>query len=436
MIVPTKRFWLLVGLGIPLALLGLAVPGGERILILYNLVLLAMIVVSGRLASQQDFLRVTRRVDPILSVRVPNVVKLQIENLSDQAVELTVRDEPPVGCRSSQHEFHAKIAADRARTFQYTVYPLERGEDSFRSTFVRFLAPMGLCWIQRRIENEQSASIYPNVLALREYDLLKQKGHLEQMGVRRSRIKGLGTEFESLRDYNEDDIRIVDWKASARRGKLVVKNFELERNQAVIVCFDVGRQMLAQVDGVRKLDYTLDSGLMLMYAAERMGDQIGVLVFNDVVKRWVSPRKGRLQVAAILDTIHGLQAEAVQTNYLKAISYMASRWKRRSLVVLFTDAETREDVQEVVTALGPIARRHLLFIVRVMDPRVRELQNREITDDRDLFDKAAGLLYAKDRREAEMLLSAAGYTSIEAEPEELSAKLVNAYLRVKEFNLI
>jgi uncharacterized protein (DUF58 family) len=290
--------------------------------------------------------------------------------------------------------------------------------------------------VQKKIPNEQRAAIYPNVLALREYDLLKQKGHLEQMGVRRSRIKGLGTEFESLRDYNEDDIRIVDWKASARRNKLVVKNFELERNQAVIVCFDVGRQMLAQVDGVRKLDYTLDSGLMLMYAAERMGDQIGVLVFNDMVKRWVAPRKGRLQIAAILDTIHGLHAEAVQTNYLKAISYMASRWKRRSLVVLFTDAETREDAQDVVAALGPIARRHLLFVVRVMDPRVRELQNQELTDERDMYDRASALLYARDRREAEMMLSSAGYTSIEAEPEELSAKLVNAYLRVKEFNLI
>jgi uncharacterized protein (DUF58 family) len=161
-----------------------------------------------------------------------------------------------------------------------------------------------------------------------------------------------------------------------------------------------------------------------------------VLVFNDMVKRWVAPRKGRLQIAAILDTIHGLHAEAVQTNYLKAISYMASRWKRRSLVVLFTDAETREDAQDVVAALGPIARRHLLFVVRVMDPRVRELQNQELTDERDMYDRAAALLYARDRREAEMMLSSAGYTSIEAEPEELSAKLVNAYLRVKEFNLI
>ena len=94
---------------------------------------------------------------------------------------------------------------------------------------------------------------------------------------------------------------VKDWKASARRNKLVVKNFEQEKNQAVIICVDVGRHMLAEVEGVRKLDYCLDSSLMLMHAAERSGDQVGLLVFNDVIKRYIVPKKGRHQIAAILE---------------------------------------------------------------------------------------------------------------------------------------
>lgn len=436
MIVPSRLFWLLLGFGILLALAGLFVRGAELLLIPYNLVLFLALWLTGRMAAKQDFLLVKRRVDPILSVRVPNQVSLTVENQSDQPVELMVRDEPPMGCRSTQHEFRTKLGADRSKTFSYQILPIERGSDAFRGTYIRYKAPLGLAWVQKKFDTDQPARIYPNVLALREYELLKQKGHLEQMGVRRSRIKGLGTEFESLRDYNEDDIRIVDWKATSRRGKLVVKNFEQERNQAVIVCFDVGRHMLAQIDGVRKLDYTLDAGLMLMYAAERMGDQIGTLVFNDQVKRWIAPKKGRHQVAAILDTIHALHAEAVQPDHIKAFGYLGSRWKRRSLIVLFTDAETKEDSQELIAALGPFARRHLLFIVRVMDPRLRELQTMKVEDDRDFYDKAASLIYARDRREAENLLSVAGYQSIEAEPQELSGALVTAYLRVKELNLI
>lgn len=436
MIVPTKRFWAFVAMGIPLAMLGAFIPGAQWWLVPYNLGLLVLFVVSGRLALRQEQLKISRRSQSILSVRVPNSVELTVENLTTDRLILQVRDEPPSQASATRHEFQFTLEPERIRDFSYSITPFERGDGSFGDTWVRVMAPLGLAWAQKVLPTGQAARVYPNVQAVKEFELLKQKGHLNLMGVRRSRIKGLGQEFESLRDYNEDDYRTIDWKASARRNKLVVKNFEQEKNQAVIVCVDVGRHMLAEVAGVRKLDYCLDSCLMLMHAAERAGDQVGLLMFNDVIKRYIVPKKGRHQIAAILDTIHAVQAEPVQPNYQAAFAYLSSRWKRRSLVVVFSDAENEDQADELVAALAHLNRRHLLMIVRVADPRMRELTNRPVAEPQDLYHRAAALWYVSDRRKADIRLRAAGFQTIEAEPEDLSAALVRAYLRVKELSLI
>lgn len=436
MIIPTKRFWWLVAGGILLACLGFFAPGVEWLLIPYNVAIFAAMIVTGLLARRYDFIRVVRRVDPILSVRMPNQVYLTVENLSDQPIALRLRDEPPDGCLATQHEFSLTVSPDRPAELHYTITPQERGSEEFAGITVRWLAPFGLCEVQKELPVTQPARIYPNVLAIREFELLKQKGRLDLMGVRRSRVKGLGTEFESLRDYNEDDYRTIDWKASARRDKLVVRNFEQERNQGLIVVYDIGRHMLSEVQGITKLDYTLDAGLMLMHAAERMGDQIGLLVYNDLVQRWIVPRKGRAQVAAILDTIHGLHAEPVQSRPEKAFSHMAARWKRRSLIVVFTDVEDRDQASQLAASLASLKRRHLVMVVRVSDPRLREIRTKRVEDPRGLYRRAAVMMVDEDRDAATSVLLAAGLQMVEAEPQDLSAALVSAYLVVKERSLL
>lgn len=436
MLVPTTRFWILIGLGVPLALIGIVVPGFERVVLPYNIGLFVLLVSTWLVARRWDVLSIERVTAPLFSVNVSNPVRVDVENLSDLHLKVKLRDEPPADSDATEHEFAFDLPPGGVRQLSYTITPRHRGNDAFRGTYVRWLAPLGLAWVERRIENTEKAPIYPNVRALSEYDLLRQKGHLSLMGVRRSRIKGLGTEFESLREYNDDDYRTIDWKSTARTGKLVVRNFEVERNQGVIVCLDVGRHMLSEVAGRRKLDYAIDSSLMLMHAAEKMGDQIGLLMFSDVVNRYIAPKKGRAQVSAILDTVHGVHAEPVQPNYQGAFAHLANRWKRRSLVVVFTDAENDDQASELSAALANLRKRHLLFVVRVADPRLREVIAKDIDQPTDLYNRAAALWYFRDRKKADSRLSMAGIQSIEAEPEDLSAALVSAYLRVKELALI
>lgn len=436
MIIPTIRFWILVAFGVVIALAGAVVPGAESLVLPYNILIFAALGATAYVGLKSNNFKVTRKTDPILSANTSNIVRLEIENLGNSSSTIKIRDEAPDTAIVEGNEFKVTLAPEELKELTYHLTPLERGRQNFRGTFIRYAAPFGLALIQKQLPTQAETRVYPNVLAVREFDLLRQKGRLNMMGVRRSRSKGLGTEFESLRDYNEDDYRKIDWKASARRGKLVVRNYEQESNQCVFVCVDVGRHMLSEVDGIRKIDYCLDACLLLLHAAERAGDQIGLMMFNDVVKRYVVPRKGKQQVAAVLDALYDSLAEPVQPDYAAAFGYLAKRWKRRSLVVLFTDSENYDQANELALALDLVRKRHLVFVVRVSDPHIKAMVHQTVGNDKQLFERAAAQWYTNDRKRAEARLAKIGIQSIEAEPQELGQALVGAYLHVKERNLL
>lgn len=434
--VPTKRFWALLALGIPVGLAAGA-SGSLWPLFAYNLLLFAAYFVSGRLAPDHRMLAIRRSFDPILSVRVPNRIVVEVENLGAERIAGVLRDEPPLGFEANRQEFEVNVDGGRLAKVEYLLTPDARGGDFFRGSFLRQSCPLGLAEKIVRIPTEQPVRVYPNVLALKEFDLLKQRGRLSQMGIRKSRIRGLGSEFESLRDYAEgDDYRKIDWKATARRDKLVVRQFEQERNQAVVIVLDIGRRMLSEINGVPKLDLALDAILMLAHAAANSGDNVGLLVYADRVRRYVPPGKGRAHSAAIIETIHDLVAEPLESDHAAAFAYLASRWKRRSLVVAFLDAEDKLQADGLVGAIGPVARRHLTLLTRVSDPRVLEAVSAPLSEPENLFVRSAALFLRDDRREADTAIQAAGLHSLEAEPQDLSSALVSYYFVVKERSLL
>ena len=434
--IPTRRTLMLLAAGIPIAALG-AAAGIASIGLLYDLIIALAALASWYLAPSTKGLKVLRRFDPVLSVRVPNRVLLSIENDGVECIRGRLRDEPPPDFEVDQQEFVFQIAPQKLQEFSYNVTPYVRGGDFFRGTYLRLECPLGLVEKQVKLHTEQPVRVYPNVLALREFDLLKQQGRLREIGIRRSRIRGLGTEFESLREYAEgDDYRKIDWKASARRGKLVVRQFEQERNQVVMVVVDVGRHMLAEVDGVRKLDRTLDATLMLTHAAVSAGDNVGLLVYGDVVRRYIPPRKGRRQMGVVIDALHDLMAEPIESDMMGAISYLASRWKRRSLLVVFTDIDCPPRAKEVAAALGTVSNRHLTVVARVSDPQLKEGYDAPVTGAEAWYRRSASAILIEDRRKAGMLLGASGIESLEAEPDDLSNALVSFYFAAKDRSLI
>jgi uncharacterized protein (DUF58 family) len=436
LMVPTRRFWLLIALGIPVAALSGA-AGSLWPVVAYNVLVFGVAYATGLMAPDGKSLRVTRKYDPVLSVRVGNRIEVKVLNDGVETVSAQFRDEPPPLFEASRKEFDLHLKPGQETALSYSVTPYERGGDFFRGTYLRVRAPLGLVLREVKLRTEQPLRVYPNVLALREFDLLKQRGRLNQVGIRRSRTRGLGMEFESLREYTEgDDYRKIDWKASARSSKIVVRQYDIEKNQSIIVCVDVGRRMLSEIEGVTKLDHTLDAVLMLTHAASVAGDCVGLLVYADTVRRYIPPRKGRNQVGIIIEALHDLVAEPVESDPAGAFAYLASRWKRRSLVVAFGDATDAEEAKQFCVAFGPIARHHIALLASVSDPGLKQAAEQGIEIIDDLYVKAASLLFYTDRKLAASVLTSAGIHNLDAEPQDLSAALVSYYFMVKERSLL
>ena len=429
--IPSRRTLWLLALGIPIAALGSQI-GVAYFGLVFDVVVLAAAWISTRLAADASHLRLTRRYDPVLSVRADNRIEISVENDGDERITGLLRDEAPGQFEASRREFRLDLDAGRHQEFTYIVKPRERGSEEFAGAWIRLDCPFGLAYRDVYLPAEETVRVYPNLLALKEFNLLNQQGRLREIGIRQTRKRGIGMEFESLRDYGEgDDFRKIDHKASARRGKLVVRQYETERNQAVLLVIDIGRHMLAEVNGVRKLDHVLDSLLMLANAAAIAGDNIGLLVYAENVRRYIPPRKGRAQVGMIIEALHDLIAEPVESDPVGAYAYLASRWKRRSLLVAFTDYEDPDRARELLAAFTPLARRHITVIARVTDPRWHDIATQPVKDVKSMYQRTAATILTEDRRAATHIIGNAGIYNLEAEPQDLAAKLVTFYMDVK-----
>lgn len=409
------------------------VPAAYGLLLPYNVALLFIVLVSAWVANRQSQnLEFERKSDPVLSNRQQNRISVALANASQHPLRVRLRDGVPAAFEQESNDFDFELGGYDRVEASYHVRPVQRGTVNYEDAYVRVLAPLGLCEVERRLPAEQEVHVYPNVLALRDFDLLKQRGRLAQAGQRRSRYRAQGTEFDSLRDYANDSFRLIDWKASARRNKLMVRQYTTERNQPVMVCLDCGRAMLGEIDGVTKLDYALDAAILLVHAAIDAGDLVGVMPFDDQVKDVLLPKKGRTQMGLILNALHGLQGQPLESNYQGAFLHLASQQRRRSLIVIFTDAEDRAQADRLVRAIAPLSKRHLVFVARVIDPGIAALQAKPLERRQDVYDRAAALWYDSERRSASAGLNAANVQSIEAEPQDLAQALVSAYLHAKE----
>jgi uncharacterized protein (DUF58 family) len=370
--------------------------------------------------------------DRVLSVRAENLVRLRVTNEGTSRIQFRLRDEPPPEFVADRQEFDVDLLPGQTREYRYHVTPSERGDYFFRDSFVRADGPLGLVARQSRIPTRQIIRVYPNILALRKFDLLKQRGHLRQIGIRRSRLKGVGTDFDALREYaSGDDYRKMDWKATARRGKLIVREFEAERNQPVLLVIDYGRLMMAEVGSIEKLDYVLDAALMLGNAAATANDQIGLLVYADRVERWIAPKRGRGQLGHVIEALHALRAEPIEANARDSFNYLATRWKRRSLMVVFTEIEDPDEARKLLTVLGPLARRHICLVVSVADPGLQSQRQADLSDPIGPYLRTSANLFHEEREKAQRLLNAAGVRTLDSEPDTLGTNLVNYYLDVK-----
>lgn len=427
----TARLALLAAAGI-IPLLLLKGAASIWIWLLYNLMIAGLALVDFFLSPHPSRFSVMRRAERVFSLGAQNRVVLEVRNPANWTVSVEVKDDFPPAFGGSRDPLRLRIPPGRRAEAAYSVTPTRRGDYQLGPLHLRYAGPLGLIRRRAVLEETFRVKVYPNLSDVRKYEILARQGRSLDEGLKRARTFGLGTEFESVRDYVPDDeFRVINWSATARRGKLASNQYQTDRSQSILLVIDAGRLMMPRVKGLSKLDYTINASLMLAYVGLVKDDRVGLLVFSGETRAFLPPRKGRGQLLGLLDTLYSIEPEMVESDYAAAVSFLKARNKKRSLVCFFTDLIDPDASREVVTYLSSLGSGHLGLCITLSDPEILRLASQDPADSPAVYQKSVAEDVLARREEAKSMLRRRGVLVLDVPPEQLSAAVVNQYLEIK-----
>lgn len=429
-LLPSGRWLALLAAAAPLFLLSPAVA------LAVDLVLLVLLAADAAAAPRGAALDVERRTPARVSLGARAEVEVLLDNRTARRVRVRLTDDlPPVLQRVGDDVMEAWLPARRVESVRYTVRTVRRGDGVFGDLHLRVAGPMGLAWMQRRVPRADAVRVIPGVLEVKRYRLLGMRNRLREAGFRSVRQRGEGGAFESLREYvRGDDPRTLDWKATARRGSLIVRQFELERRQNVVVAIDAGRLMTQKVGDRERLDYALTAALLLADVARVHDDAVGLLVFSDRVENFIPPARNSL--SRLADALGEVHARMVEPNYPAAFTYLSQQVRKRSLLVLFTDLIDPLASAAVVSQLSRAAERHLPLAVAIRNPDLEAAAALPPADEASVYRRAAAEELLQARAAALAAMQRAGVLVADTRPGDAVPAVVNRYLDVKRRGML
>jgi len=430
--IPTTRGIFILLLAAPLIALGVLLRGLEWIGWGYALLVIGLFIMDWRMAGRVDRFDVTRQHETKLSLGVQNPVTLKVRNRSRRGTSFEVRDEAPEAFQIETRLLSGQVPPLETWTGVYHLQPLRRGDYRFGDMTLRWKGPLGLVLRQGLVKAGGPVKVYPNLLDVRMYDLLLRKNRLQELGLRTTRMFGEGTEFERMREYLPDDeYRRINWKATARRHRPVTVQYQTERSQTVIAVLDTGRMMQSPVANIAKLDYAVNAVLFLGYVASGKGDRVGVMSFADDVSHYLAPRQGRGQFYRMLEVLYAVDAQQVEPNYRKALTYLAVKQRRRALVIIFTDLSSGASLDSLIAQVSLLARSSLPLVVTISDPDVHAAADQRPHDSLSVYQRASAAQMLDERRLVLDTLRKRGVLTLDVPANQLSLAVINRYLELK-----
>jgi uncharacterized protein (DUF58 family) len=271
----------------------------------------------------------------------------------------------------------------------------------------------------------------------RKNELLARKNRDFKLGHRRTRFKGQGREFESLREFVVgDEIRHISWPVTARRGKLITRQYTIERSQNILIMLDAGRLMTARIGKLSKLDHAINATLSISYVAALGGDNIGLVVFSRKVISYLPPRRGRDQLNQLLEALYNVEPELIEPSYARAFNFVGTNCHRRSLVVILTDLVDQDASSELLAYTSKLVPRHLPLIVTIGDSDLRAVIRQRPRNTAEVYQQSVATEVLRQRDEALSRIRQLGGLALDVPAGALSIELVNKYLDVKDRGLL
>jgi uncharacterized protein (DUF58 family) len=364
-------------------------------------------------------------------------VSLEITNPSLVGLRLVLVDDLPAGLSSKPPQRIARVAAGGAATAHYLVFARERGDLRVGRLFFRYQSALRLAERWAFADLAQTIRVYPNLEEARRQTLYLIRSRQVALERRLRRHRGQGRDFESLREYRPGDPwRDICWTATARRNRLITREYQAERSQTVWIVLDAGRLLRARILGPSKLDYAVNAALSLAQVSLHSGDRVGLLAYGRRIQQQLPPGRGAAHLRAILDRLALVRGEASEANHVRAAETLLARQSRRSLVVWLTDISETPAIPEVIESAMQMATRHLVLFGVIQQPELLDAAARAPQNAAEMYRHIAAQ-ETLDRRQVLLeRLHQRGVLAMEFEAERISPALVNQYLDIKERSLL
>ena len=430
--IPTPRLGLLAALGVPLLLLGLFGREGLYAGLGWNLLLLAA-VAYDLYTSPSPRQLAAARVAPVRWVQGrPTQLGLDLSWNGDRSARLVLRDLPPPTFDRPEGHINVRFGPQERTRIDYRVVPRERGLQIFGPLSVRSVGRLGLIHRQRVIQLEDRARVFPDLVSLSGREASLVVPSTWHLGARRSPLVGEGREFHQLRDYVPgDDMRSMDWKAFAHRGRLTVRDYRVERNQRVLLLIDAGRLMTSRIDDRLRFDWAIQAAGRMARVVLAMGDVAGMAFFGRDIQGHLLPGRGSGHLKRMSEMMADVQPTLEEPDLGRSLRSVLRRYPRRTLVVLFTEMAEPRSARAVVQHVGALAPRHLGLVVTLADADLEAERDLPLENSEAVYRRVAADELWTDSRRTVRELESRGAMVVKARADALAGEAIERYLEIK-----
>jgi len=405
--------------------------------ILFFLFCLLLIADYLLLFTSKGKIRAQRILPDKLSNGDENPIKFQIGNEYLFPVSIKAIDEIPFQFQKRDFEQLSPLKKGESKTFQYHLRPTERGTYSFGSLNVFAESNIGFLSKRYRFDENAEIPVYPSFLQLRKYDLIAFTNRLHQYGLKKIRRIGHTMEFEQIKEYVQgDDIRNINWKATAKKSQLMVNQYQDEKSQPIYSIIDKGRVMKMPFDALSLLDYAINATLVISNIAIKKQDKAGMLAFSNKVENRVVAERRNSQMSLILETLYNLETNFVESDFSRLYIDIKRNINQRSLLLLYTNFETLDALHRQLGYLQALAKQHLLVVIFFENTELNHFAETQPKNTLQVFEQTIAEKFIYEKKLIVNELNRYGIQTILTKPEDLTINTINKYLEIKARGLL
>ena len=389
------------------------------------------------LFSSRQGIKAIRHCPERLSNGDENQIHISLQSFFRIPVTAAVIDEIPHQFQVRNLNFVISLSAGDTQQINYSLRPVKRGEYDFGGINLLVSSILGLATRRIIAPENKLVPVYPSFLQMRKYELLAISNNLTNTGIKRIRRIGQNLEFEQIKKYTAgDDIRSINWKATARKADLMVNNFQDERSQQVYSLIDKGRVMKMPFNGMSLLDYAINASLVISNIAIKKSDKAGLITFQDKIGTLLSASRINKQMSNIMDILYNQKTAYRESDFSVLYATIRRRITQRSLLLLFTNFETNYGLQRQLPYLKNLAHQHLLVVIFFENTEMKTLIEKRSTDLESIYYKAVAEKFSYEKKLIVKELRKNGIQALLTTPEKLTVNTINKYLELKARNLI